>query len=220
MTIAKNIQDTIEQSSWIRKMFEEGVKRKAEFGDENVFDFSLGNPNLEPPAVVKQVLKDLVKDSTEGRHAYMPNAGFIEARRAVADYLTKHNAEKFYHEDIVMTVGAAGGLNVILKTLLDPKDEVIIPRPYFVEYLFYLKNHQGVAKVVPTREDFSPDLKAIEEAITDKTKAILINSPNNPTGKIYSEVEMNALGKLLKKCSHKQGRTIYLISDEPYRKIV
>ena len=201
-------------------MFEEGEERKIRFGAENVFDFSLGNPNLEPPPRFKQVLGELINDPAEGRHAYMPNAGFPETRQTVADYLTRFNQPTFTPEEIVMTVGAGGGLNVVLKTLLDPGDEVIIPKPYFVEYNFYLENHQGIPKLVPTKQDFSLDIDAIERAVTKKTKAILINSPNNPTGRIYRVGELEQLADLLSRYSRKHKKPIYLISDEPYRKIV
>jgi aspartate aminotransferase len=144
----------------------------------------------------------------------------VETRQAVADYLTRHNRMDFTPGDVVMTVGAGGALNVVLKTLLDPGEEVIIPSPYFVEYNFYLDNHQGVPRVVRTKPDFSIDLKTIEEAITEKTRAVLINSPNNPTGKVYTEGELKGLGQLLGSYTEKFGRPVYLISDEPYRKIV
>ena len=220
MSVSKKTQVSIEKSSWIRKMFEEGALRKAKYGAENVFDFSLGNPNLEPPAKFKETLKALVNDPTPGQHGYMPNAGFVQTREAVADYLSAHNGKTFSADDIVMTVGAGGGLNVVLKTILDPGEEVIIPAPYFVEYNAYLDNHQGVPKVVGTNPDFSLDFEKIEEAITEKTKAVLINSPHNPTGNVYTEEELNTLGRLLTDCGKKLGRPIYLISDEPYRKIV
>lgn len=220
MTAAKKILAAIEKSSWIRKMFEEGAKRKAQFGDDKVFDFSLGNPNLEPPAELKEILRNLLNDASPGQHAYMPNAGYPETRQAVADYLSKYNPNRLSNEDVIMTVGAGGALNVILKTILDPGDEVIIPKPYFVEYDFYLDNHQGVPRVVSTTPDFSLDIDAIARAVNENTKAVLINSPNNPTGKVYSEAELDQLGRLLDDYSRKFGRSIYLISDEPYRKIV
>ncbi|MGD8227460.1 MAG: pyridoxal phosphate-dependent aminotransferase [Desulfobacteraceae bacterium] len=219
MPAAKKIEAAMERSSWIRKMFEEGNARKAKYGADNVFDFSLGNPNLEPPVRFKEVLNELLNDQRPGQHAYMPNAGLLETRQAVADYLSKYNKQAFAPEDVVMTVGAGGALNVVLKTLLNPGEEVIIPSPYFVEYNFYLENHQGVPKVVTTGSDFSLDFQAIEEAVTEKTRAVLINSPNNPTGKVYNEGELEALAKLLADCSEKFGQPIYLISDEPYRKI-
>ena len=219
MAVSARIQKAIKRSSWIRKMFEEGQLRKKKYGEENVFDFSLGNPDLEPPVSFKKVLKELIEDQEPGLHGYMPNAGFVETRQAVADHLNSYNNTKFGPDEIVMTVGAGGALNVILKTILNPGEEVIIPKPYFVEYNFYLDNHQGIPKLVHTRSDFSLDIDAIETAISDKTKAVLINSPNNPTGQIYSQEELQSLGDLLRHYSQKRGDTIYLISDEPYRNI-
>ncbi|MBN2033241.1 MAG: pyridoxal phosphate-dependent aminotransferase [Deltaproteobacteria bacterium] len=220
MAVAKKIQISMEKSSWIRKMFEEGIARKAKLGAENVFDFSLGNPNLEPPVSFKKILNDLANDPSPALHAYMPNAGLMATRKEVANHLSKHNRAVFTPEDIVMTVGAGGALNVVLKTLLNPVDEVIIPSPYFVEYNFYLDNHQGVPRIVKTKPDFSLDLPALESAVTDRTKALLINSPNNPTGKVYTKEDLQALGELLTVYGRKLGQPIYLISDEPYRKIV
>ena len=220
MSVSKKIQASIEKSSWIRKMFEEGIARKAKFGAENVFDFSLGNPNLDPPPKFREVLMRLSKETRPGQHGYMPNAGHVLTRKAVADYLSKVHHLSFGPDDIVMTVGAGGALNVVLKTVLNPAEEVIIPRPYFVEYNFYLDNHQGVPKTVPTKPDFSLDFDAIEKAIHANTRAVLINSPNNPTGKVYTGQELDTLGDLLKTFSRKLGQPIYLISDEPYRKIV
>ena len=219
LAVSQKILKSIEGSSWIRRMFEEGEERKAKFGAENVFDFSLGNPILEPPMKFKQALRELADDPREGLHAYMSNAGFVETRQAVADYLNKFRGAVFSANDIVMTVGAGGGLNVVLKTLLDPGDEVVIPRPYFVEYNFYVDNHQGLPCIVPTKRDFSLDIGAIEAAITSKTKAVLINSPNNPTGRVYHQQELVLLADLLLHHSKRLGRPIYLISDEPYRKI-
>ncbi len=220
MTVSKKIQTSIEGSSWIRKMFEEGSLRKTKFGEDNVFDFSLGNPNLEPPAEFKQRLKDLVNDTKPGRHGYMPNAGYKDTRQAVADYLSRHNRQTFSPDDIVMTTGAGGALNVVLKTILNPGEEVIIPAPYFVEYNYYIDNHQGVPKSVGTKPDFSLDLQTIEETMSEKTRAILINFTNNPTGKVYSAAQLAELSDLLETHSRKRQDPIYLISDEPYRKIV
>ena len=220
MPVSRRIKESIEKSSWIRKMFEEGGKRKAEFGADNVYDFSLGNPNLEPPPELGRILEELARDTRPGQHAYMPNAGFVETRKAVADFLNGFNDATFSAEEIVMTVGAGGGLNVVLKTILNPGEEVIIPKPYFVEYNFYLDNHQGVPKIVRTKPDFSFDFDAISEAVNEKTRAILINSPNNPTGKVYGEDDLKRLAELMTRFSSKFGQPIYLISDEPYRKIV
>ena len=220
MAVSEKILATMERSSWIRKMFEEGIERKAKYGAENVFDFSLGNPDLEPPSKAVDILTDLVKDTTPGYHAYMPNAGFPETRQAVADYLNTYNATRSSLEDIIMTVGAGGGLNVTCKAILNPLDEVIIPKPYFVEYNSYLDNHQGVPRIVASHPDFSLNLEAISEAVSEKTRAVLINSPNNPTGKVYPKEELAELAKLLEHHSARLGRPIYLVSDEPYRKIV
>ncbi len=220
MSVSEKIRISIERSSWIRRMFEEGLSRKQKYGAENVFDFSLGNPNLEPPRKFKEVLLKLAADLTPGQHAYMSNAGRHDAREAVADYLRKNNRPKFTAEEIIITVGAGGGLNVVFKTVLNPGDEVVIPSPYFVEYNCYLDNHQGVPKPVKSRPNFSLDMDAIGEAITEKTKAVLINSPNNPTGKVYTREELTELAALLRERSRKLGRPVYLVSDEPYRKIV
>ena len=220
MSASKKIQTAIKQASWIRKMFEEGASRKAIYGEENVFDFSIGNPNLEPPAEFKVILKDLVNDSCKGQHCYMSNAGYEDTREAVADYLSEHNSQTFSRNDIVMTVGAGGALNVILKTILDPGDEVIIPTPCFMEYRFYVDNHQGIPKFVTIKSDFTLDIEAIRSAITEKTKAVLINSPNNPTGRVFSRSELDSLADLLTEYSEKKGDVIYLVSDEPYKKIV
>lgn len=220
MPASERIQASIKRSSWIRKMFEEGNERRAKYGAENVFDFSLGNPDLEPPARFKQVLNELINDPSPGQHAYMPNAGLVKVRQAVADYLNKHNRPRFTPDEIVMTVGAGGALNAVLKTILNPGDEVIIPKPYFVEYDNYLENHQGLPKLAGTKDDFSLDLDTISDAITERTKAILIDSPNNPTGKVYQEGELRELARVLTHHSQRLGRPVYLISDEPYRKII
>lgn len=220
MSASERIQESIKRSSWIRKMFEQGSQMKEKYGAGNVFDFSLGNPNLEPPTRFNEVLGKLVNDTVPGRHGYMPNAGYVETRQAVADYLNTFNRARFSPGEIVMTVGAGGALNVVLKTILNPGEEVVIPSPYFVEYNFYIDNHQGVPRIVPTKPDFSIDFDAISEAITEKTRAVLINSPNNPTGKVYGEGELNRLSDILSNYSEQFGQPIYLISDEPYRKIV
>jgi aspartate aminotransferase len=220
MAIAEKIKTYMEKSSWIRKMFEEGASLKAQHGADKVFDFSLGNPNLEPPKAVHRALSGLLQQSPIGLHAYMANAGYPETRKAVADYLSLEHQLPFSENDIIMTCGAAGALNVILKALLNPGEELIVLAPYFVEYLFYTENFQGVPRVVPTTPDFSLDLKAIEQALNPKTKAILINSPNNPTGRVYDENSLRQLGELLESYARDKGQRVYLIGDEPYRKIV
>jgi aspartate aminotransferase len=220
MAVSKKVERTITQSSWIRKMFEDGLRLKKEFGAENVFDFSLGNPNVEPPVALKKALVEVASDERPGVHGYMPNAGFLETRAAVADFLGREHGVPLAADHVIMTCGAAGALNVILKTILDPGDEVLIMVPFFVEYQAYVDNHGGVAKLVRTTENFSLDLEAIEAAVSERTKAVLINSPNNPTGRVYTEAEVRGLAKILEKTGRKLGRAIYLVSDEPYDKIV
>jgi len=210
----------MERSSWIRKMFEQGLELKSKFGADKVFDFSLGNPNLEPPEIVKRAMREIVEDQRPGKHAYMPNAGLRETREAVGSYLSQEHGIKISWENIIITCGAGGGLNVALKTLLDAGDEVIVLKPYFVEYLFYIDNHNGNGKLVNTNEDFSLNIMAIEAGISQKTKAIIINSPNNPSGRLYDEKSVRALGEFLLRMKEKFGRPIYLLSDEPYSKLV
>ncbi|WP_028582304.1 pyridoxal phosphate-dependent aminotransferase [Desulfogranum japonicum] len=220
MTISKKMRGFAENSSWIRKMFEEGAKMKAEFGEDQVCDFSIGNPDVPPPAKFSAVLKELINDEQPGMHGYMPNGGYPFVREALAERLSQEQEVNLEQGDIIMTCGAAGALNVIFKALLDPGDEVIVLRPFFVDYHFYVDNHGGVVKVVDTDEHFNLDLKAIEEALTEKTKVILINSPHNPTGQIYSAESLQKLGTLLDETSAKYLSSIYLVSDEPYRNIV
>ena len=220
MPIADKISAFIDRASWIRRMFEEGRQLKAEYGEENVFDFSLGNPFLEPPEEFSETLIKTAQDKTPGRHVYMPNAGFPETRKAIADYVSQEQGIATPMDNVVMTCGAAGALNVIFKTLLNPGEEVILFTPYFAEYYFYVDNSGGKPVLVPTAEDFSIDLKTLEPFITPNTRAVLINSPNNPTGKVYSEQNLKALAQLLTEKTREYGRPIYLVSDEPYRKIV
>ncbi len=219
-TVARRMHEYMEKASWIRKMFEEGARLKAIHGAENVFDFSLGNPNVPPPAAVRQRLQDVVQSSREGIHAYMPNAGLPETRERLAAHLTKEHGVSFTADHVVMTCGAAGALNIVLKALLDPGDEVVVPAPFFVEYGFYAENHGGVLVTVPTQSDFSLDLDALDRAVGLKTKVVLINSPNNPTGQIYSKESLEDLGEMLRTKSRRTRRPIFLVSDEPYRKIV
>lgn len=218
--VAKKMRTFAEKSSWIRKMFEEGARMKAEFGADKVFDFSIGNPDVPPPAKFYTVLRELAQDEQPGIHGYMANAGYPFVREALAKRLGAEQGVNFGVDDILMTCGAAGGLNVIFKALLDPGDEVIILAPYFVEYNFYIDNHGGVPKVVPTDKDFNLDFEAIEQALTEKTKVVLINSPNNPTGQIYSADSLKQLGRLLDEAGARFKTSIYLVSDEPYRNIV
>lgn len=220
MAISKRVKNALEGASWVRRMFEEGVELKQLYGDENVFDFSLGNPNLEPPPSLKKALKDLADHPIIGMHRYMPNSGYSETRKAIAEYLTEESGLPFGENHVVMTVGAAGGLNVALKAILDEGDEVTVPSPYFMEFKFYIENCGGEIRLVQTHEDFSLDLEEIEKAISEKTKAILINSPNNPTGVVYDHKSLEKLGKLLKRKIMELGKTLYLLTDEAYRRIV
>ncbi len=220
MAISEKMRDFSQRSSWIRKMFEQGGKLKAQHGAENVFDFSLGNPDLPPPAQFGEVLRDIASQAGPGRHAYMANGGYPDVRQAVADQIGKEQGITLSGNELLMTCGAAGALNVVLKALLDPGDEVIILAPFFVEYNFYIDNHGGRGVVVPCDPLFNLDLGAIGSAITSKTKAIIINSPNNPTGQIYPKADIDALGALLDRAGKSQGKTLYLLADEPYRKIV
>ncbi|MBW2337979.1 MAG: pyridoxal phosphate-dependent aminotransferase [Deltaproteobacteria bacterium] len=220
MTISKKIENIIAGSSFIRKMFEEGARLKKEYGPENVCDFSLGNPNVPPPEKFNEILRETVSTCGLGDHCYMPNTGYPMVCGSVAEYLAEEQQAPVTDKEILMTCGAAGALNVAFKAILDPGDEVLTPIPCFVEYKFYADNHGGVLKTVPTTPGFELDLEAITAAISEKTKVFLINSPNNPTGQIYSEASLKALGEILEKKCREYNRTIYLVSDEPYRKIV
>lgn len=220
MSISDKMRAFAEKSSWIRKMFEEGAKMKAQYGAENVFDFSLGNPDVPPPPEFTTVLKELAADETPGMHAYMPNGGYPWVRDILAARLSTEQGVAIRGEDLLMTCGAAGAINIVMKSLLNPGDEVILLAPYFVEYNFYVDNHGGVSRVIATDEEFNLDFNRIEAAITARTKAILINSPNNPTGQIYSQDDLNRLGQLLDEAGKRLGTTIHLIADEPYRRIV
>lgn len=220
MAISKKIEGFISSSSWIRKMFEDGILLKKRYGADNVFDFSLGNPNVEPPGRFKYLLREIAGKDIPGIHGYMPNAGYPETRQAVAAHLCSKHRVPLSAEHIIMTCGAGGALNVILKTILDPEDEVIVPAPFFVEYRYYVDNHGGEFKGVKTKEDFSLDLEAMEDALTQKTKAVLINSPNNPTGRVYDQESLKQLASLLTKKEREYGKEIYLVSDEPYSSIV
>lgn len=220
MAISKKIETFLSSASWIRKMFEEGERLRKLHGPENVYDFTLGNPNVEPPTAFKEALKKLALDPVPGMHRYMSNAGYPETRRAIAEALAGQTSLPFNENNMVMTCGAGGALNVVLKTLLDQGDEVIILSPFFVEYKFYIDNHGGVSKAVQTTAEFKLDLNAIGEAVTSRTKAIIINSPNNPTGVVYDAGSLAGLGKLLEDREKELGRPVFIISDEPYAKIV
>ncbi|QAT42228.1 pyridoxal phosphate-dependent aminotransferase [Aminipila luticellarii] len=220
--ISKKMVGYVQGSSAIRAMFEEGKKMSALYGAENVYDFSLGNPNLAPPEEVKQAILDVLhEESPTFVHGYMNNSGYEDIRQKVAENINQKHGTHFETQNILMTVGAAGGLNVILKTLLDPGDEVIVFAPYFGEYRSYVSNFDGVlVEVSPNTVDFQPNLEEFEKKVTAKTKAVIVNSPNNPTGVVYTEKNITALSNILRSKQEEFGTSIYLITDEPYRELV
>lgn len=218
MPIADKMGKVVEAASMIRKMFEEGIRMKEKYGADNVFDFSLGNPDVAPPDSVKKTILDLINDENVS-HGYMPNTGFPHVRQAVADYLNKEYHAGLSADLIVMTVGAAGALNDTLKALLNPGEQILVPAPYFIGYNQYAFIAGAELRTAPSFADFHLDLDAIENCINEKTRVMLINSPNNPTGAVYTRQELGGLGEVLERASQKFGKRIYLISDEPYRKI-
>lgn len=219
--VSHELKSNLEKSSWIRKMFEEGAILKEKYGDENVFDFSLGNPELEPPKAVTDALRRIVNEENPELHRYMNNAGFTDVRKKVAANINKITKVPLTFEHIVMTCGAAGGLSICFKALLNKGEEVIVFAPFFSEYLSYVSNFGGKAVIVPvSAESFDLDLEAIEKSITSKTKAIVINSPNNPTGVIYSEDALKKMAEIIEIKEKQFNSSICVLSDEPYAKIV
>ncbi len=218
--ISKEVKADLKKGSWVRQMFDRGAELKKQSGEDKVLDFSLGNPSIEPPQEFFNGIKELLDEAGKGKHRYMPNAGFSNIRAAVANQMQKvHNLE-FSDKHVVMTVGAGGGLNISLKSILNPLDVVVVLAPFFMEYEFYVKNHGCMIRKVDTNEEFMPDLEALEAAMSDKVRAVLVNSPNNPSGAVYSQEVMNGIGDVLKRAEKKYNRTIYLVSDEPYSKIL
>ncbi|MDR2300915.1 MAG: pyridoxal phosphate-dependent aminotransferase [Deltaproteobacteria bacterium] len=220
MTISSKMRLALKGGSMVRKMFEEGRELKAKFGENNVFDYSLGNPDLEPPEAFKTKIIELINENEKGTHGYMPNGGLDLVRRRLAGYLSKIHGESIGPEMVIMTVGAAGAINVALKAVVDPGDEVLVLAPFFMEYGFYADNHGAKIVVAGTDDHFRPDLEKISEAITEKTRALIVNSPNNPTGVVYTLEELRGIADVLREKSKKYSRELLLISDEPYRKIV
>ena len=210
MRISSAIAQQMEQSSWIRRMFEIGVQLRRERGAENVFDFSIGNPDVEPPHAVIAALSRIVAENRPRTHNYMPNAGYPEVRATMARRLAERSGIPFTADDILMTNGAAGAINTILKAILDPGDEVMILAPYFPEYRFYIENHGGRVVTVETDRYFQPDPERIAAALTPRTRALILNSPNNPTGVIYSETVLRAINSVI-------PEPVLVICDEPYR---
>lgn len=220
--IAENMVNYVRGSSVVRAMFEEGKRMAAAYGAENVYDYSLGNPSIEPPKAVKEALVQVLEEENPTTvHGYMNNSGYEDVRDAVAKSLNRRFGTDFNETNIIMTVGAAGGLNVILKTLIDAGDEVMVFAPYFGEYNNYIANYDGqVVAVSPDFETFLPDLGEMEKKITKKTKAVIINNPNNPTGVVYGEDTVKQLAGILEEKTREYGHAIYLIADEPYRELV
>jgi len=219
MPIAEQIKNALLSSSMIRKMFEEGLQLKKIHGAENVFDFSLGNPDIEPPPAFHEVFVKLAGEDQKGSHGYMPNAGYPYVRDALAKKVSKEQNVNIDGSHIVMAAGAAGGLNAVLKTICNPGDEVIVSRPYFMEYRAYTANHGAKLIEVDALDNFDLNIKTIEDALNEKTAAVIINSPNNPTGKVYSKEVLASLASVLLAFGKKTGRFPYLVSDEPYREI-
>ena len=218
---SKEIVKNLNNSSWIRLMFEEGTRLAAIYGADKVYDYSIGNPYAEPPAEVIESLKKHVLSDEKGMHRYMNNAGYPDVREKIAKSLEKDSNVKLTADNIVMTVGAAGALNVVLKSLLNPSEEVIVFAPYFVEYNSYVNNNGGKTVVVePDPSTFEPNLKAFENSITSNTKAIIINNPNNPTGVVYSEAALIKIEEIITKKQKEFNSTIFVLSDQPYAKII
>ena len=220
MAVSGRIRASIEGSSWIRKMFETGNVLRAAHGADKVCDFSLGNPDVEPPAAFQRALEDIVSVPLTRKHGYMPNAGYPESRARVAEQVAREQGVPVTADQVVMSCGASGALNCVLKTILDPGDEVIASVPCFMEYASYVDNHGGKLIFARSRPDFDLDVEAIEALINGRTAALIINSPNNPTGRIYPDETLRRLAEMLLAAGRRTGRTIYLLSDEPYRKIV
>ena len=220
MIVSRQIQKLIaDQEGWTRRMFEEGLKIKKLYGEENVYDFSLGNPDTEPPEELRKTLVDAMANPVKGMHRYMTNSGYEEVRQDISEYLSEIYGQPFTASHVFMSNGAAGGLNILLKVMLNRGDEVIVPSPFFWEFRNYVNNHGGSLKTVKSRDDFQLDIDRLADAITPKTRAVLINSPNNPTGTVYSEKSISDLVTLLNR-KRSEGQDIYLVADDAYRKLV
>ena len=221
MAISRKVREQMNNSSWIRRMFEEGIELRKIHGEQNVFDLSLGNPLLEPPPEFKAELQRLIDDEAPGTHRYSPQAGGIpEVRAKIAEVLAEESGTPFTGSEVLMTVGAAGAINTILRSILDEGDEIVLIAPFFAEYTFYVAHQTGVSKIATCDENWLPDIESLEAAIGPRTRAVVINSPNNPTGVIYPESSIAAISAALKRAEKKYGTEIYLISDEPYRKLI
>jgi aspartate aminotransferase len=220
MIVSRQIQKLIaDQEGWTRRMFEEGIKIKKLYGEENVYDFSLGNPDTEPPRELQKMVAGTLLNPVKGMHRYMTNSGYEEVRNEVAGYLEETYGLPFTASHVFMTNGSAGGLNILLKSMLNRGDEVIVPTPFFWEFKNYVVNHGGKLKTVRSKDDFQLDVDRMAAAITPRTRAVLLNSPNNPTGAVYSQKSISDLVALLN-AKRSQGQDIYLIADDAYRKLV
>jgi len=219
MAVSSKILGMMETASWIRRMFEAGNALRAQHGAASVCDFSLGNPDVEPPARFQEALREVVDSAVPLKHGYMPNAGYPETRARVAELVAREQGVALDGQSVVMSCGASGGLNSVLKTILNPGDEVIATIPCFMEYASYVDNHGGRLVLAPSAPDFDLDVAALESRIGPRTAAVLVNSPNNPTGRIYPRETLKELSDMLTRAGKKTGRTIYLLADEPYRKL-
>ena len=219
--IAEKMKPYVKNNSAIRMMFEEGNRLRAIYGADKVYDFSLGNPSVPAPECVKEAIIDLVNEvEPTVLHGYMSNAGFEDVRQTIAESLNHRFGTKFAAKNLIMTVGAASGLNVIFKTILNPEEEVIVFAPYFLEYGAYVRNFDGkLVEISPDTTTFQPNLEEFEQKITAKTRAVIVNTPHNPTGVVYSEETIKKLAVILEKKQKEFGSVIYLISDEPYREL-
>lgn len=217
--ISEKLKPLMANNSVIRAMFEEGALMRQKYGSENVYDFSLGNPNVPAPEEVNQAMVRLLTESKPDLHAYMSNAGFPEVRETIARSVNRKNGTHFDQGNIIMTCGAAGGLNVALNVIMNPGEEVLIFSPYFLEYNWYVNNVNGKVVPVKTHGDFMPDLADLESKITEKTRVLILNSPNNPTGVVYPEDVVAAIADLLKRKQKELDRTLFILSDEPYREL-
>ena len=217
--ISQKINDYMQKGSWIRRMFEEGSQLRARYGQQNVFDFSLGNPMGEPPVKFKEAIRQALDDPNPGMHGYMPNAGYPHVREKLAEVLSRDHQVEMKGRHLVMTVGAAGAMNVALKALVNAGEKVIIFAPYFVEYVYYIDNVGAIPVIVETNAEFNLDIAAVEAALQPGVKAMIVNTPNNPTGRVYSKSILSELGRLVDKKSAEFGHPIYILSDEPYKRI-
>ena len=220
MSMSEGVRRRMQEGSWIRRMFEEGARLKQRYGERNVFDLSIGNPVMEPPPQFHRELLELASRPVPGMHRYMPNAGYDETRAAVAAQLRRELGLEFAADGVVMTCGAAGGMCVALKTLINPGEEVIIFRPFFVEYLNYVDNVGGVPRLLASDGAFLPRLDELEAAISERTRALILNSPHNPTGVVYPPEVLRGIGEVLQRKEGQYGRPVYILSDEAYSNLV